>query len=160
MFREFIAVVSNHPFISFALGVGLITVLSYLVDLVKSSIRTTAFERSRQEAMAYVAEGSMTAEQAAAMLAIEQKLRKPESDEESEESESKKDAGARLASALSWGQVEKDDADALIAARTEVDETTWSQMVDYAIEGMDAEAAINLAKARSRPGGMPAAVPA
>lgn len=131
--------IENHPIISLGAGFLALALVSSVLSGIKGITRAIAFERSRREALAYVAEGSMTHEQAESLLAAGSKRKKPEGDPET-----------RLAEAISDWEISKEDADKLISARSEVDADTWRRMVDLSVHGMGVAEAIKLAKA-SRP---------
>jgi hypothetical protein len=140
MFRNLIPIVA-------VAGSTIVMVVWIIGWSVKRSVQAKAFEQSRREIAAYIAEGSMNAQDGATLLAVQSNPRKPQ------------DAAKRLAQHVALGMVNKKEAKALAEAREGVSEETWSQMVDLCISGLPVEEAVKLARTRSAP--VPgAAVPA
>lgn len=113
---------------------------------VKRSVQARAFEQSRREIAAYVAEGSMNAHDGATLLAVQSKPDKSQ------------DAAKRLAAHVAWGGISKKKAKVLTAAREGVSEATWCEMVDLCIRGLPVEEAVKVARSRSGPAAAAAAV--
>ena len=105
----------------------------------KRTVQARAFEQSRREIAAYIAEGSIKTEDGASLLAVQPEQCKP------------KDAARRLADHVAWGLVNKKEAKALTEAREGVSEATWCEMVDLCIRGLPVEEAVKLARSRSGP---------
>jgi hypothetical protein len=129
----------RNVLITLAALAAVVIVIGIVLDQVKAMVRSTAFEASRREIAAYVAEGSIKPEQAAALLA----LGPPE-----DKSKTTADAGKRLAELVAGYEVSTEDAAKLVAQRHEVDEAVFAQMVDLVAEGMGVDEAIKLARAR------------
>lgn len=134
-------IVQRHPWLVIVLaGIVLIGVLAAIDGLTKIA-RARAFEHSRREIAAYVAEGSIAPEDAAKLL--------------SRKDPGRKDPGRRLAQALSWGGVNKREVDALVKIRAEVDDDAWGEMVDLVTGGMEVDPAIRLVRSRRAPSTSP-----
>ncbi len=130
---------ANHNKLLAAIAIaGPFVLLWVLIHTVGKTMRARAFEESRREIAAYVAEGTIPPEQAASLLA----LGTPD------QSEKAGDAGKRLAELVAWYQVSSKDAAKLVAQRSEVDEPAFAEMVDLVANGMGAEEAIKLVRAR------------
>jgi hypothetical protein len=124
----------------FALAGSTIVVAVWIVAwTIKRSVQARAFEQSRREIAAYIAEGSMNAQDGATLLAVQTKPAKP------------KDAAKRLAMHVALGNVNKKEAKTLAEARAGVTEATWCEMVDLCIRGLPVEEAVKLARSRSGP---------
>lgn len=132
----------------FALAIG----LGFLIWAISAQIaevrKRRAFEESRREIAAYVAEGSMSAEAAALLLA--QRLgKKPKLDVNiTAGTESELHPDQRLARAVSECDVDEDDARELIDQRHQFDDLGWKHAVDLVCQGMPVKDAVRLAKVR------------
>lgn len=134
------------------LGVGILAMGCYhgfkhLVSAWRDARLSRDFEESRREIAAYVAEGTMTPETAAKLLASRAQ---PSVAQESGD-EDNADPDAKLANALTWGSIEKKHAAALIARREELNDAQWRRAVNLVCEGMDPEQAVKLALASGAP---------
>ncbi|MCC6678777.1 MAG: hypothetical protein IT436_16720 [Phycisphaerales bacterium] len=126
----------DNAWLPIIMVVGSLIAIMAIVSEFTRTARARAFEKSRREIAAYVAEGSISAEQAAALLAI------------GPEGKAANDPSIRLAQAVAWGSVDKEDASQLVEAREGIDEDSWKQMVDLVLEGMSTEDAIKLARSK------------
>lgn len=126
----------------FLLTCGLGFLIWWVVKTIGDVLMTRAFEASRREIAAYVAEGSISPAEAATLLAINS-----EPDESSAET-AKKDPAKKLAGMVGWGTIKKRDAALLIEARSNVPESVWGEMVTLVSKGMPAAEAIRLASLR------------
>lgn len=118
------------------LVVGTFIAVMTIAGQITKTLRARAFEQSRREIAAYVAEGSITPEQAATLLAVGPAAGDAE------------DASMKLAQAVAWGSVDQEDASKLVEARDGADEANWKRMVDLVIEGMPVEDAVKLGRAK------------
>lgn len=138
--------ISEHTWISIIVIVGSFIVVLTTIEQVSKCVRKRSFEQSRREIAAYVAEGTISPDQAATLLTVSGPVSKAQN------------AGRKLAQALAWDQVEKADARKLVEARAGADDEMWREMVDLVMDGMSADDAIKLVKSGSKSG--PAAAPA
>lgn len=132
-------------------GVGL---LIYVVsDHIAGVRKRRAFEESRREIAAYLAEGSITPEAAAMLLSHRHGKRTVFTAGVSGEQSSDVSGSAdqRLAKAVSDWDVDKDDARRLIDERPNLSDAAWAHAVDLVIRGMSHDDAIRLAKSRPTP---------
>lgn len=120
------------------------------LSLRASVARARAFEESRREIAAYLAEGSITPETAQLLLSHAPVDAKGEGG-----AAPAQDAGKSLAEAVSWGCLGKKTAGKLVAARQGMTEQAWADAVKLTIDGMPVDDAIALARARSGPAASP-----
>ncbi len=138
MLQQLLDFAKHNEFLAILAIAGPLLLLWVLIHTVGKTLRARAFEESRREIAAYVAEGTIPPEQAASLLA----LGAPDQPEKAG------DAGKRLAELVAWYQVSSKDAAKLVAQRSEVDEPAFAEMVDLVANGMGAEEAIKLVRAR------------
>jgi len=134
--KEFFDTVSDNPWVMVGLGVFVYLVVGKLSESLVAASKTRQFEHSRREVAAYVAEGAMTPEQGALLLAT----RSPGKT---------KDPSKKLASAVQWGTVGKKTVSRLAELRAELDDEQWRRAVDYVSAGLSPDDAVKLAKAGS-----------
>ncbi len=140
-------IIETHGFFIFLLLLGIGFLISFIVKTVGDVITARAFEASRREVAAYVAEGSITPADAAALLAVNGEAEDSASDAAKEAA--KKDPAKKLASMVAWGSIKKSDAARLVEARANVSESVWAEMVNLVSKGMPVAEAVRLATLRS-----------
>ncbi len=132
-----LTLLKDHPFALLIATLLVLFVSCVVLDAITKMVRSRAFEQSRREVAAYVAEGSITPDDAAKLLSVSRP--------------SKKDPSKRLASYVAWCQISQKDASKLVDVRSKVDDEGWRELVDLAVEGMSADDAIKLVISRQRP---------
>lgn len=158
MGAELLDLIQNHFMKFAAIVVGAAIFVYVIIDRVlaaterhsaaKASTRTAeAFEQTRREIAAFVAEGTIDADKATAMLAI----RPPNQellDAVRKDEESSQDPAIKLSEWHAWGGVDQETVEVVVSARQEVNEKSWAEIVEMVIAGMPATEAVQLAKAR------------
>jgi len=133
-----VEILKDNEALPIILLIGGAVIILTLIDGLTKVARTRAFEQSRREIAAYVAEGSISPQDAAALLAVSRRPARKEDEEPSR----------KLAKAVWWSEVNKKEASKLVEARAGADEATWKEMVDLCIAGMPVHDAIKLAKSK------------
>lgn len=129
----------------FLLLVGLGLLIWHAIRIVGETIQARAFEESRREIAAYVAEGSIAPAEAATILAINSPGEEPASEP------AKKDPAKKLASLVAWGTINKKQAAMLVEARARMPDDAWAELVTLAGKGMPVPEAIKLVSLRAAP---------
>lgn len=147
MSETLLNIIEEHGFFIFCLLVGFGVLVWSIVRVIGNVITARAFEASRREIAAYVAEGSIAPAEAATLLAIHGEDEDAGADVAKEAA--KKDPAKKLASMVAWGSIKKSDAARLVEARAKVSESVWTEMVNLVSKGMPVAEAVRLATLRS-----------
>lgn len=161
MAADILAFLDNNRFLLVMALIAVFLIASQIVKAVRDASASRAFEESRREIAAYVAEGSISAEQATLLLSVRRKGKVlldhngvviPQPDEDDD---TPVDPDKRLAKAMNEGEVDEDVGRDLVNRRPSLSPPQWAHAVELVVTGMGVDEAVALA--RVKPGPQPAA---